>query len=196
MKYQRRIKPKAFIICNGIKTEYQYFENLRLYLGRESRYLIDIIKIKGDPVRIINQILSGKASLKNFDPDLDEIFFVFDVDEFGLQNPTEFTKAIKEAIKHKIQLVWSNPSFEYWILLHFKENTNELTTKQCINIVNSEFKRLHLKEYSKNDNGIFEKLEPTLEVALDRSTVISSPKIGNVLKNPSTQVGKLIKLLK
>lgn len=197
-KRKRRVKPKAFILCNGVKSEYNYFKGLRSHLGREGSYLIDIVTIKGDPISVIEKILDKKVDLKNHDEEIDKVFFVFDIDEFYDQKPQEFINMIKLAVKSNIQLVTSNPSFEYWILLHLKETYSEANATKILNQLKKEFQKQFSTNYRKNSTDIYDKLVPFETSAIKRAkkNKKTNDNIKKLLINPSTYIPDLIKLLK
>jgi len=199
MRRRRRIKPKVFIICNGIETEYNYFSGLRSYLGREGNYLMDVKIVKGDPIRVIKQILKGKLALKHFDKEIDEVFIVFDIDDFYTQNTEFLIENIKNAIKAGINVIFSNPCFEYWLLLHLKETYSTLDAKKTIKLLENEYKKVFSTKYKKNLKEIYLKFLPYEDLAIARCKRFSSVDLdieSSIKINPSTRVHTLIKLLK
>lgn len=199
MRRTRRIKPKAFIICNGIETEYNYFSGLRSFLGREGNYLMDVKTIKGDPISVLEQILEGKFLFKHFDNEIDEIFVVFDIDDFYDQNGEALISITNKAITAGIKLIFSNPCFEYWLLLHLKGTYSTLDAKKALELLKKEYKKVFSTEYQKNLQEIYLKFLPYEDEAIVRCErfTYSDLDVENSIKiNPSTRIHTLVKLLK
>jgi len=108
------------IVCEGVKTEPNYFKAIRDALPRG---VIRFIDIQGEGKNTLNlieetiKIREREAMLngKNYD----QTWTVFDKDSFPDQN---FNNAINkgEGQKNKINCAWSNEAFELWYLLHLE----------------------------------------------------------------------------
>ncbi len=191
MRRPRRIKPKAFIICNGIETEYNYFSGLRSYLGREGNYLMDVKIIKGDPINVLEQILEGKFTLKHFDDEIDEIFVVFDVDDFYTQNAEALISIINKAITAGINVIFSNPCFELWLLLHFRTDPGPKHRNQIYDLL-----KTFLPDYSKDLD--FSSFSDGVPKAVERARLLNeaAEEVNELYRNPSTGVYKLTELIR
>jgi hypothetical protein len=67
-----------------------------------------------------SQLVDYAEVVRQRDPDgFDEVWCVFDVDEFD----DDIKTATENARRAEISLAISNPCFEFWLLLHFKEHT-------------------------------------------------------------------------
>ena len=114
------------VICirtEGENTEPIYFAEL-LKERRISRSRIDCKASKGSsPVSVVNDLVKAKernvCEVKKGKAKIDEYWAVFDT-EGGRPRLEE---AIQLAKKHDIHCVISAPSFEYWILLHYKKTS-------------------------------------------------------------------------
>ncbi|SCX13499.1 RloB family protein [Candidatus Aquiluna sp. UB-MaderosW2red] len=111
----RRIKRSIYIIPEGNKTEVEYI-NLLKDLTRDS----DVTLIT-DPASTSTspQALVKRATKRESETKFSEIWIIFDKDDW----PPEQIEAVlrwesQGQIRHKAM---SNPSFEYWLLLHFEE---------------------------------------------------------------------------
>src|SRR3954451_2941209 len=121
-----RIEPRkrVLVICEGEKTEPSYFTGVKR-LEQASTVDIEIDKAGGVPKTLVERAVAKKKDSKRAvsrdgDPNLlyDEIWCVFDVDEHpNLQDAKQQAKA------NGIELAISNPCFELWLHLHFKEQT-------------------------------------------------------------------------
>ena len=138
------------------------------------------------------------------DPDFDLIFFVFDKDSHpdfddALALIGQFQKKRKLKGK-KVFPITSNPCFELWFLLHFKESTKPFVASgsksSCGNLI-SEMKKLPcFKNYNKGQSNQFHMLQKQLSVARSRSARILQQSRENGDRehhgNPTTYVHVLI----
>lgn len=116
----KEINPTFYIFCEG-ETEEAYIK----YLKIKYRLPIEIIlKITGNKIseRIIrNKIKSSESHTK------DKIYLMYDLDVEG------FTEKLNELKNQtKAELLVSNPCFELWYILHFANQTAEISTENCI----------------------------------------------------------------
>ena len=123
----REPKPKMLIVCEGARTEKQYFEQLSKF-HRNS--LVDVIVEggKGVPLTVVRaaKVRKEKAisdAKSNEDEFLkyQSVWCVFDVD-----NHPNIPEARIMAADHGIELAISNPCFELWLLLHHRDCPGEL----------------------------------------------------------------------
>lgn len=123
----------------------------------------------------------------------DEIWLVFDVDDFLKQNPKKFESAIKNAEEHGLKIAWSNECFELWFLLHFQCVDSNIPRKNYHTQLSKNLKKLSF-DYSKNRNikTLFEICKRLEENAVKNATKIDE---GKISKNPSTKIYELIKKL-
>jgi len=156
----REMAPLApFIVSGGKNTERYYFQHISSlfaqypfevrprFFGKESKYTEEF------PLRI-KEILREDADAK--------IFCVFDWDTIrgndeNLKRHKVFVKQIKSYIDNgQIFLCPSMPSFEYWLLLHFKNMTRLITTcKEASKLLNP-----YMKSYfSQKDISLFDVLK-------------------------------------
>jgi hypothetical protein len=115
-------KPTILIVCEGERTEPQYLRGFRRAC-RNPRVEIAVSADHGVPmtlVRIAKQRkLDSEAAAKREGDDnlaFDAVWCVFDVDEHP-----EVANAKAMARDNGIGLAVSNPCFELWLLLHFRE---------------------------------------------------------------------------
>ncbi|MCK5040236.1 MAG: RloB domain-containing protein [Candidatus Aenigmarchaeota archaeon] len=186
----RKPKRKVIIVCEGKKTEIIYFN------GFKTRWSgVEIIPLHGkctDPKNIVD---FAKEEMHNWSIDLDEgdgVWCAFDVDE----NKNNVLKDEYEHAKTKnIQIALSNPCFELWFLLHYKQILSPISRKDTM----VELKKF-IKDYEKNKN-INPLLEKKLSTAIKNARKLNekhekekTPLIGRE-SNPSTQVFKLVEFI-
>ncbi|MCK5322181.1 MAG: RloB domain-containing protein [Candidatus Aenigmarchaeota archaeon] len=183
----RKPKRKIVIVCEGKETEIIYFNGFKT---RNSG--IDIIPIHGKCTDPKNIVAFTEERIPKWSLDFDEgdsLWCVFDVDE----NTNSVLKDTFEHAKTKnIQIALSNPCFELWFLLHYKQITNLITRQEA----KSELKTF-IKGYEKNKN-INYLLKDKILTAIDNAKSLNKvhEKDNNSLisreSNPSTQVFKLV----
>ena len=167
----KKIRPTFFVFCEG-KTEEAYIK----YLRSTYRLPIEVDpKIAGN--RITDKYISEYKKQKTVHLK-DKTFLIYDYDI--------------ESLLHKLQqikntyLLYSNPCFEFWYLLHCQDQKTSLTSKECISKL-----KIHIKKYKK---GVFDdKLKN--KIIERKSKSISRAKALPEFCNPSTNVYKLIEEL-
>ncbi len=113
------------IVCEGEQTEQRYLNALRIHYRLST---VDV-KIHGEgagPLEIIQCALDlvterlRDARRNRNVPAYEEVWCVFDREAFN--EPPSFQEALRLAARHQIRLAISNPSFEYWYLLHYVDS--------------------------------------------------------------------------
>lgn len=139
-----QLKRRLFIICEGRKTEYHYFDNLvRDKKSRGCSVCIKVLQGKNPtPDRLINQALRCREIEE------DEVWVVFDRNGFS-----KHEEIFEKARKKDIMIAFSSISFEYWVLIHYKYtsrayNNSEALIKELKNHLN----------FKKNDTELYMEL--------------------------------------
>lgn len=123
-----KLKPRHFIhIYSNGYTEINYFNLKKCNCDRSKNIKIEpFFENSGSPRQLIKQIErkydKGDVTSK------DSVFCVMDVDDIN-------TTTIKEAFRLKpgyIKLIFSNPNFELWLLLHFKLYTHQFSKEETV----------------------------------------------------------------
>lgn len=181
----------VLIVCEGTKTELNYFKDLRQHYNLQAVHTVDVTS--GSSGRNARNILLDakkryKISKDKGDP-YDHVYCVFDRDdEYGAN--AGFREVIAEIKKTKnFYAAYSIPSFEFWLLLHFTY------TRQCFESSQQVFEKLqkHYKTYQKNQIGLFRELEIHLEQAfMHADRCLKEAKDSD---NPSTTVHELVRRL-
>lgn len=139
------------------------------------------------PIEIITKV-SGNRINKNYiarckqgkpQDEKDKDFLIYDADVTGM---IEKLKSINDAI-----LLVSNPSIELWFLLHYKNQTASITTKECIKELSNRNKNRYQKGVI--DKKLEEKLKGKCVDACKRAKALV------LLENPSTNLNELIEIL-
>lgn len=163
----RRPKSKSqhdriLIICNAQCSEPYYIRGLL------EHHNINTAGVEVQGYAVTPEVLIKKAleivkdEIKNGEK-YDEVYCVFDRDDFA-----HYEAAKKRAEQYKFVCITSNPSFEYWLLIHFKETDapyaavgNHTVGDLCMSQLKREF-----KDYKKNLPNLYTALLPRLPNAM------------------------------
>lgn len=146
-------KHHFLIVCEGEKTEPNYFKNFRVPLD----VVVDIQAGAGTHTSVVRKAIS---TIKDTRGEYDQVWCVFDRDKNG-RNSKSFTDALQLAEENGISVAYTNDAFELWYLLHFNYHDTAMPRTEYVTKLN----RLIDGGYKKNDVDIFQKLEDKMEVA-------------------------------
>ena len=184
----------VLIVCEGEKTEQEYFEGLkRAY--RLSGANIKIVPGDGnDPVSIVKHALTEYRK-----GGYDHVFCVFDRDgHANYQEALDRAASSPPGKKGRLEAVTSVPCFEIWVLLHFAYSTAPFmktgNKSACDNVIDAV--RDHLPEYQKAMMGVFEQLEPHTGRAVTHADRLARHNRDTASDNPATNVHELVKYLR
>jgi hypothetical protein len=168
------------IVCEGEKTEDIYFSGIRRTF-RLPTIRLHIVGLGKDPVDVV-------AKAMEFLPGYDHVWAVFDVE--APQPHARLTSALRLADRNGIRCAVSNPCFEVWLLLHFKDQTAYLDNAG----VRQRLKRCPCRY---DDKGFdFAAVWPQHQAAIERAhklharQAIDHPEIAK--RNPWTSVHGLV----
>lgn len=143
----RELLQRFLIVCEGEKTEPNYFRAFRQALGTA----VDVA-VEGLGYNTLSLV---REAMKLKDPNkYDQVWCVFDRDSFPAQN---FNEAIKLAERSGIKPAYSNEAFELWYVLHFAYMSQALDRSRYIEIL-SENQNLGAR-YQKNSVSMYKELE-------------------------------------
>ncbi|MDR1983927.1 MAG: RloB family protein [Prevotellaceae bacterium] len=174
-KRERDIRTKRtyyLIVCEGEKTEPNYFESLKQDLpkGILTTYQIDIKGTGRNTQSLIDEALRIKAKYEdNYNRPIDKLWTVFDKDSFSAKDFNDAILRCKNA-KPEIGCAWSNEAFELWYLLHFHYYNSPVSRRDYQRLIeenlqphigkgyrykkNSEEMYFLLKQYGSLENAI------------------------------------------
>jgi hypothetical protein len=139
-------KPCILVVCEGRATEPEYFKGFAKAC-RNPRVTVRIAPEHGVPRTIVEAARDRKDEAENRaerenDDNLayDSVWGVFDIDDHP-----NVGEAKKMARDNNISLAISNPCFELWLLLHFRESPG----MQHRDKIREKLKR-HLPDYDKH----------------------------------------------
>lgn len=118
----RKIKQSFLIVCEGEKTEPNYFKAFRMTAAT--------VKAVGQAMNTMT-LVSKAISIRDADQKrkkvYDQCWVVFDKDDFPAK---DFNQAILLAEKNGFRVAYSNQAFEFWFLLHYNLYTGAIHRKQ------------------------------------------------------------------
>lgn len=148
------VRCSVLIVCEGTKTEPNYFE---AFAEKQKGVIVYDIEVKGLG-RGTKDVVEKAINLKSKN-NYDRVWAVFDKDEFPAK---DFNDAITLGNQNGIEVAWSNEAFELWYLYHFHNVTTGVSRMQYeekISIaVNSspKYKSKKKYKYAKKDPNNFE----------------------------------------
>ncbi|MFH0870326.1 MAG: RloB family protein [archaeon] len=188
-KEGRKSIKTIWIFCEGEKTEIYYFQRLKA----KERILFNV-KIntseQKNAIGLVNHICRYKQTHTRDFLKEDIIYCIFDRDA---NSNDEFSHAEKIAKENGIEIIFSNPSFEYWILSHFGYYSNRFEKENLTAKLEKQ-----ISGYKKNDKDIYDKTESKIKEAIINAKRINKThdKILCRESNPSTQIFRVIEKFK
>lgn len=189
------------IVCEGEKTEPNYFESLKSSLPKGVLELTNI-DIDGTGKNTLSIIEEAKKLRNKYEEKylrkIDKVWAVFDKDSFPKKN---FNNAINkgENSKPKINCAWTNEAFELWYLLHFNYYNTGISREQYQKLIEKEVNKAANRTdyiYKKNSKEMYAILnkfgnqEKAIKNAKRLENLYFDRSFSN--HNPSTKVHKLI----
>ena len=119
----RTVICRILIVCEGEKTEPNYFRSFDRYRKGNVVYELTLDGGRMNTVGVVDKAISlrDKANIP-----YDRVWAVFDKDGFPAKN---FNTAIAKANQNHIECAWSNEAFELWYLYHFQNVTTGVSRK-------------------------------------------------------------------
>ncbi len=178
------------IVCEGKKTEPNYFHEIRIS-KRLSSLSIEIVRgdIAGThPTSIVQYAKQEKAKKKRQGLKYDQVWCVFDRDDHA-----RIHEAFDQARANQMETAFSNPCFEIWLLLHFTLQAGYIDRHMTLSRL-----KTYIPEYEKGMDGIYAKLSDKIFIAMQNAEELRKVHVKNQnrdTENPSTTVDKLISYL-
>jgi hypothetical protein len=175
----RDLRERFLIVCEGEKTEPNYFKAFRV---NRDVVQIDIHGAGYNTLRLVQEARRLKAQ-----DEYDQVWCVFDRDEFPIRH---FNDAVDLARKSDIRVAYSNPAFELWYFLHFHYLDTGIPRQEYTRRLSS----LLGHRYEKNSGTIYDELlERQPEATRNARNLLAqySP-LKPARDNPSTTVHQLV----
>ena len=198
LKSKRQAPANYLIVCEGKKTEPNYFNGLKKKInekyGNKVDVLIPNIEVKGTGMNTTSLVKYTQKTVNHASKVYGQIWVVFDKDDY---NDEQFNLAIENC---NYNVAWSNPNFELWILSHFKKVNRCISKDDVLQELSKEFQKNGLGDYAKNDEDIFNKVtgEGKLHTAIRNCEYMEElNRCGQASqRNPMTKVYKIVEGLK
>jgi RloB-like protein len=154
--------PTFLIVCEGAKTEPNYFKSFPV----STRPEVTIIGAGCETIAVVNRAIELMENKK-----FDRVWCVFDRDPSNVNNTAaRFRKALQVAEKENIKIAYSNECFEIWYLLHFHLYDT--------GIPRSDYKKKLTKllgcDYAKNSDDMYARLEDIQHQAIKHAKILLS----------------------
>jgi len=189
------------IVCEGEKTEPNYFESLKddLPKGVLNVCSFKIVGTGNNTTSLVNKAMTLRTEWQTqTNRTIDKMWIVFDKDSFTAQS---FNSAIQTCIANRpdVDCAWTNEAFELWYLLHFHYYNTGISRKKYQELIEGNFQKQGLNdyEYKKNSTEMYSLLETyaSRESAIKHATKLEKVYAGQQnysTQNPCTMVHKLI----
>jgi hypothetical protein len=189
----REVKIFFLIVCEGSKTEPNYFKK---FSGKSGNVIFEIdCEGKGyNTLKVVDEALKIKDKNPN---KYNRIWVVFDKDSFPER---DFNSAIQKAKANNIGCAWSNEAFELWYLLHFQYRNTPMSREDYKKAIENELNK-HISDfaYAKNSTEMYDILQNYGDQA---QAIKNAEKLSEqydnqyfASHNPRTQVYELVKQL-
>jgi len=191
-------RKSVLIVCEGEKTEPKYFRMLTSNL----RLVMVEVKIVGEgaaPINVVDRAIELRGERKQLAKKsitkaaYEVVYCVIDVEA---PVPHEsLARAIDKAKGNKLDVILSNPCFEYWYILHFRKTSAPFNTSRD---AKSALGQEH-SAYCEGDTTIFKVIYDKTSDAIKHSKEVLKEQHNNAEDlrnyNPSTHVHRIVEYL-
>ncbi|NMX92669.1 MULTISPECIES: RloB family protein [unclassified Pseudomonas] len=183
---------RFLIVCEGEKTEPNYFKEIRHDLRLQTATVEICGECGSDPISVYQHAVDLFEKEKG--ASFDTVFCIIDKDS---HKNLDRAIGLINAKEGKFVAVLSYPCFEYWLLLHHvlhRESFVRTAKKSIGESVFSELKK-HDKSYAKGGKGVWLRYKEKLSFAINNSREMKKVADASGNPNPSTNVHELVELL-
>lgn len=189
------------IVCEGAKTEPNYFEGLKTDLpkGVLTAFRIDIEGTGRNTMSLVDEAIRLKEVYeKQTGRPVDKLWTVFDRDSFSAN---DYNAAILRCKNNRPEIgcAWSNEAFELWYLLHFHFYNNAMSRVQYQAMIEQNLQKYVGRDYRYEKNSwemyMLLKTHGSLENAVRNADRLAEEFEGRedfANMNPGTMVHKLV----
>jgi hypothetical protein len=132
----RQPRKTLVVFCEGEKTEPQYLLALRQEPLVKDAAAVDIQVETGRggaaPLTLVTLAIAARAKSAAEEAEIDEFWCVFDVE--WPRNHPHLREAIAKADANDIRLAISNPCFELWLILHYRNHGSWLDNSAAVEL--------------------------------------------------------------
>lgn len=192
----RKSKPKVLIVCEGKKTERDYFALIKKKYRLTSVVVVKSSMLGSAPISVVQSAVSlsqEQIELYGKSAQYEQVYCVYDTDEH-----TSLREAKRLINENNFIAIISNICFEYWLILHYKysrasflSRSGKSASQVCIEKLEE-----YIKNYKKSAiEKYFDDLFLRLETAIFNSKKSLNDAVSTNELNPSTNVHELILFL-
>ena len=174
------IRQRFLIVCEGGKTEPNYFRKFRV-----PQLVVQVEGLGMNTIGLVQRALELREQ-----DEYDQVWCVFDKDNFPDKN---FNAAIALASNNGVKVAYSNQSFELWYVLHFHYMDNAIPRTDYMQKLSKELNH----DYEKNSETIYDELRPRQDTAIKNAERLLDQynPVRPSRDDPSTTVHKLVQQL-
>lgn len=209
-QWRRNPIANILVVVEG-HSEEKYFNALRNFEKLHTVFVVHNPDCT-DPVNLLkNSLELFKESIKNsnsnsmFVNQFDEIWIIYDLEkpndrkrqlskqaEEKAKNFVEKYNKSKKGKNHEIKILFalSDPSFEFWYVLHYEKTTKSFTGSDEV----EEYLKKYWREYQKNSKPTQEILDKT-EIAIQNAKWVRNQNKTNNSEAPMTDIDKIVEML-
>ncbi len=147
----RALHPRFLIVCEGKKTEPNYFRSFRVNAK------VEVVGLGDNTLSLVRQT----CELMRQD-DYAQVWCVFDRNSFPAE---QFNAALDLARQNHIRVAYSNEAFELWYLLHFDYCNTAVSRSQYCDMLAHRLGFL----YRKNDLDMYDRLVERQPTAIENA---------------------------
>jgi hypothetical protein len=206
----RRPGSSILVVTEGVNTEPAYFEFVRRMFSSATVKLVSRGAGRGDPKSLTDFALkvqnerrrqARKEELNIHElEDFDEIWIVFDTDALDASKRSD---GIAYARSMGVRIAYSEPCFEYWLLLHGASAYTTAPMAKCADVEPHLEKAFGWDGYSKSSRDCEKLIGPLVSKEAIRTAVAGAERCRNHHQgagtafpaNPSTDVDQLIRAI-
>jgi hypothetical protein len=181
---------RVIIACEGSVTERNYFQAIFNNLIQNRNISKTSLVLARHKSTHSEGVLEDLLKELKKDADFEHQWILIDRDEHE-----SFSDTLDKAESKGIEVAYSNPSFEFWFLLHFEDYTTATHRHYLPNLL-----KKHIP-YTKNSTTIYNETLPRQKDAIERAKklifdfTLDGRKLNPTIGNPSTTVYKLVEVL-
>ncbi len=180
VKKDRALATRYLIVCEGTKTEPQYFQAMVAALGINPQWVKVAPNDGNTPDRIVNHALQLYENDFKLGDGFDQVYCVFDRDTHSTFDAAVAIIKELKAKRKPFEAITSTPCFEYWLLLHFEFTDKAFIAtgkKSAGDAVVSALKRhMPRSTYEKGRSDIYDLVRTAVAKKLVDDAVISAIK--------------------
>ncbi len=154
---KKRQREYILIVCEGTKTELNYFEAIKETFPKKilETFSIEVEGTGTSTLKIIEIAIQLRKKAKELQNRVyDHVWAVFDRDSFPI---VDFNNSIFKAQSSNINCAWSNEAFELWYILHFQYRNTPMSREDYKKCIEAEMNKSMSKKSGKASSFKYEK---------------------------------------